>query len=170
MCFFLFSSTQIGILKRTYKGHLFSILSCVALHYTEMRYIFLVCLISVAMSWTVRCCILSAYWVGRKSVMEPKKFWCLTFSERGTFVLIPCLELSQMPPYSSLLCCCGTDCAPFQMWLNPTNLVPFSQGIFWKGTMWCQCMVTPLSHQAHYAKLIRGTLFVTEKKTKNNML
>ena len=114
--FFLFRGTQIGILKRTHKGHLFSILSCVAQHTLEMHCIFLVCVSSpIAVSWTVHCWILSGSWVVRKSVVEPKKFWCLTFSEGGTFVLIECLESSQMPLYSSLLCRRGTGCNHFQI-------------------------------------------------------
>ncbi len=44
--FFFFRSTQIGIFKRTHKGHLFSIPSCVALHYLRCVTFFPVCLIS----------------------------------------------------------------------------------------------------------------------------
>lgn len=46
LCFFLFRSTQIGILKRTCKGHLFSIPSCVALHYLRCVTFSQCCLIS----------------------------------------------------------------------------------------------------------------------------
>lgn len=101
---FLFRSTQIGILKRTCKGHLLSVPGCVALHY--LRCItFSQCVSSpVAVPWTVRRRIVSGYWVARKAFMEPKKFWCLTFSERGTFVLMECLESGQTPLYPSLLC------------------------------------------------------------------
>lgn len=74
------------------KGHVkvivfFSIPSSVALQY--LRCVKLAhCVPSpIAVSWTVCCGILPGSKVVLKSVMEPRKSWRLTFSERGTLSL-----------------------------------------------------------------------------------
>lgn len=84
-------------------------ISCHALHFPSVSHLLLQCLELFAVVSNQ-----GTEW-SRSLSWNPKKFWYLTFSERGMFVLIECLESSPMPPHSSLLCCCGTGCTHFQI-------------------------------------------------------
>lgn len=103
-----FRSTQIGILKRTCKGHF-----CV---WTVLLWPNFSChapRTASASRLPLQRPELLAVWSGHrvvlKSVMEPAKVWFMTFSKRGTLVLIDRLESCQTPhlllSFSLLLWC-----------------------------------------------------------------
>lgn len=72
----------------------------------------------IALSWTVRWCILSGYWVALKYVMGLREFWCLAFLQGRT--------LSFWSSWSQTICSFSSLLSNVVISHNPWLLV-------WKG-------------------------------------